>query len=408
VLACFFDLCNRKRIRGFGDMRLVIRFVLFSLIIVLSVASGFSQELEATESLLPHLLPPENVRGADTPNDRGGSITLNWDPSPDDSEVDNYEILRCIRVDGEYSVVGTVSRGSVSFIDTGVSDREFYFYKVRAVAGDRQAESNPTGKVRSSPQWFNRNRLNMLIALITFCGLVLWFIYRAKTGAELFVRKISGLDAVEDAIGRATEMGRSVLYIPGIMDMDNIQTIASIVILGRVAKKTAEYDVTLHVPVSKSLVMTTAQEVVKESYSAVGRPDAYNADSIHYLTDDQFGYAAGVDGIMIRERPATVFFLGAFYAESLILAETGHSVGAIQIAGTAMPAQLPFFVAACDYTLIGEELFAASAYLSKEPLLMGSLKGQDWGKAVFMLLIGIGVILETMGITYLARYLATR
>jgi hypothetical protein len=180
------------------------------------------------------------------------------------------------------------------------------------------------------------------------------------------------------------------------------------VILGRVAKKAAEYDVYLHVPVSKSLVMTTAQEVVKESFSAVGRPDAYSPDNIHYLTDDQFGYAAGVDGIMVREMPATVFFLGAFYAESLILAETGHSVGAIQIAGTAMPAQLPFFVAACDYTLIGEELFAASAYLSKEPLLLGSLKGQDWGKAIFMFLIGAGVILETLGISFLARFLITR
>ena len=186
----------------------------------------------------------------------------------------------------------------------------------------------------------------MLIALLVFSILVLWFIFRAKSGKELFIRKISGLEAVDDAIGRATEMGRSVLYIPGIMDMDNIQTIASMVILGRVAKKAAEYDVYLHVPVSKSLVMTTAQEIVKESFSSVGRPDAYSPDDIHYLTDDQFGYAAGVDGIMVREKPATVFFLGAFYAESLILAETGHSVGAIQIAGTAMPAQLPFFVAA--------------------------------------------------------------
>jgi len=348
------------------------------------------------------------MRAVDTPNDAGGSITLSWDLSPDDSRVDQYEILRCLTIDGEYSVVGSVSRGTASFIDTGVSNEESYFYKVRAVAGDRHAESDPSERVWPTPQWFNRYRLNMLIALVVFSVFVLWFIYQAKRGKELFIRKISGLDAVDDAIGRATEMGRSVLYIPGIMDMDNIQTIASMVILGRVAKKTAEYDVYLHVPVSKSLVMTTAQEIVKESYSAVGRPDAYKADSIHYLTDDQFGYAAGVDGIMVREKPATVFFLGAFYAESLILAETGHSVGAIQIAGTAMPAQLPFFVAACDYTLIGEELFAASAYLSKEPLLLGSLKGQDWGKAVFMFLIGAGVILETIGITFLSRFLVTR
>ncbi|MFQ5905461.1 MAG: DUF6754 domain-containing protein [bacterium] len=382
---------------------LSILFSLFSF-------SAFSQtgDLETTHELLSSLSPPANLRAADTPNDAGGSITLNWDLSPDDSQIDQYEILRCLTIDGEYSVVGSVSRGTASFIDTGVSNDESYFYKVRALAGDRHAESVPSERMQPTPQWFNRNRLNMLVALIVFSVLVLWFIYQAKRGKELFIRRISGLEAVDDAIGRATEMGKSVLYIPGIMDMDDIQTIASMVILGRVARKAAEYDVYLHVPVSKSLVMTTAQEVVKESYSAVGRPDAYKADNIHYLTDDQFGYAAGVDGIMVRERPATVFFLGAFYAESLILAETGHSVGAIQIAGTAMPAQLPFFVAACDYTLIGEELFAASAYLSKEPLLLGSLKGQDWGKAIFMLLIGAGVILETMGITYLSRFLLTR
>ena len=108
------------------------------------------------------------------------------------------------------------------------------------------------------------------------------------------------------------------------------------------------------------------------------------------------GYAAGVDGIMLRERPATNFFLGRFYAESLILAETGNFIGAIQIAGTAEASQIPFFITACDYTLIGEELFAAGAYLSREPMLLGSLKGQDWGKFLVMASIVVGVILECL------------
>jgi hypothetical protein len=147
------------------------------------------------------------------------------------------------------------------------------------------------------------------------------------------------------------------------------------------------------VPTSRSLVMTVASEVVREAYLDAGRPDAFKPDNIRYLTDDQFGYVAGVDGIMLRDRPAANFYLGTFYAESLILAETGASIGAIQIAGTAMPSQLPFFVAACDYTLIGEELFAASAYLSREPKQLGSLLGQDWGKVIFLIFIIIGSII---------------
>jgi hypothetical protein len=87
--------------------------------------------------------------------------------------------------------------------------------------------------------------------------------------------------------------------------------------------------------------------------------------------------------------------MGAFYAESLILAETGNSIGAIQIAGTAQPEQLPFFVAACDYTLMGEELFAASSYLSREPIMLGGLKGQDLMKVIIVIIIMIGAFLVT-------------
>ena len=80
-----------------------------------------------------------------------------------------------------------------------------------------------------------------------------------------------------------------------------------------------------------------------------------------------------------------------------MLAETGNSTGAIQIAGTASASQLPFFVAACDYTLIGEELYAASAYLSDDPMQIGSLKGQDAAKALIMALIILGVISLSLG-----------
>ena len=101
----------------------------------------------------------------------------------------------------------------------------------------------------------------------------------------------------------------------------------------------------------------------------------------------------------MRDKPAACFYLGTFYAESLILAETGNSIGAIQIAGTAEPSQIPFFVAACDYTLIGEELFAASAYLSKNPREVGSLKGQDMVKVVIIVAIIIGTFLVTLART---------
>ncbi|MEZ5944240.1 MAG: DUF6754 domain-containing protein [Planctomycetaceae bacterium] len=249
---------------------------------------------------------------------------------------------------------------------------------------------------RSDRSWLDGSRLWIGVIGGAVCLSVVIFILLARAGWPLKVRPIAGLEAVEEAVGRATEMGRPCLFVPGILDMNEMQTIAGLTILGHVAERAAEYDCELETPTSRSLVMTAARETVQAAYLTAGRPDAYNEDSIYYVTDEQFAYVSHVTGLMVREKPAACFYLGAFYAESLILAETGNSIGAIQVAGTAQPSQLPFFVAACDYTLIGEEFFAASAYLAKDPDQLGSLKGQDFGKLIVAALLIVGVGLVTL------------
>ena len=228
--------------------------------------------------------------------------------------------------------------------------------------------------------WFREELKYPALFLLALCAAFLYFFVTARKGKKYYVRPIPGLDALTEAVGRATEMGRSCLFIPGIQDLNDIQTVAGITVLSRVAQLTTEYGATLDVPTSKALVMTAARETVRAACCAAGRPEAYQEDDIYYLTDEQFAYVAGITGKMLREPPAACFYMGAFYAESLFLAETGNAIGAIQVAGTAEPSQLPFFVAACDYALLGEEFFAASAYLSGEPEQIGILRGQDLGK----------------------------
>lgn len=245
---------------------------------------------------------------------------------------------------------------------------------------------------------FRSDRLNALIFMVLFSVVILIYTRWAKAGKKLFIRKINGLDEVEEAVGRATEMGKPVLFIPGLQEIDEMETIAGISILGRVARITARYNTPLMVPVRYPMVLAAGQEVVEQAYIEEGKPDAYNKDIVRYVAGEQFAFTATVNGIMMRERPATNIYMGAFFAESLLLSETGNAAGSIQIAGTAQPAQLPFFIAACDYTLMGEELYAASAYLSHEPLLMGGLKGQDWMKVLLISLIILGVLMVSFDV----------
>jgi hypothetical protein len=242
------------------------------------------------------------------------------------------------------------------------------------------------------------------ISIVMACVTIEFFIQKAKNGDEIYMRPIAAMKAMEEAVGRATEMGTSVLYVPGISGLDEIDTISGVIILGHIAGMTAEYEADLHVPCCVPIVMEAARESCKESYLKKGRPDLYNDSMVHYVTDDQFAYAAGVNGIMLREKPAAVFYQGKFYAESLLLAETGSSIGAIQIAGTGSSSQIPFFVTACDYVLIGEEFYAASAYLSGSPEMIGSIKGQDYVKLLCMLFILIVVIISTFNYFSLSTF----
>jgi hypothetical protein len=346
------------------------------------------------------IAPPTSVVVEDFDYDDGTGLELFWVPSIDDklkdSEVLGYRVYRSTE-GGPPELLAELPAQSNNFLDDRVMRDSTYTYTVAAVGPNGEAEAPPTAPVSPEREWINWNLGWLFLIAVVIGGAVILFITAARRGVDLYVRRIAGLEAVDEAIGRATEMGRSILFIPGIHDMDDVQTLAGITILGRVAQQVADYDTKIRMPVSRSLVMTAARETIKTAYQTAGRPDAYSDDMVSYVTDEQFGYVAAVDGIMVREKPATVFLVGAFFAESLILAETGNSVGAIQIAGTARPAQLPFFIAACDFTLIGEELFAASAYLSGEPKQLGSLKGQDVGKAMAMVIIFVGVIAMTIG-----------
>lgn len=352
--------------------------------------------------LILSISPPTNVKAIDKPNDAGSAIIIQWELSTDDQHIEKYVIMRKTLPDTAFEKIGFIKNNNTIFEDENVEDTHKYSYKVAAVKNDQASYSEPTSPVQSHPQLFHTGRTSVLLSIVLFTFLLAYFVIQAREGKKLFIRKIPGLEAVEEAVGRATEMGKPILYIPGLGDIDWTATIASMNILGEVAKKIAIYDTPLIVCNRFSVVYTVSKEVVKEAFITEGRPDKFQEDYVRYLTEAQFGFAAAISGIMLREKPATNFFIGRFWAESLIMAETGTQTGAIQIAGTDSVLQLPFFVAACDYTLIGEELYAASAYLSREPLLLGSLKAQDYGKLIVFIILLAFTILTFFNINLLS------
>ncbi len=380
-------------------------------------------EEDAVGSALVAPVGVSSVTASDAPNDAGRAVVVTFVPAPVPQSEDqaltlSYEIHRALSQDGPWKKVGAMPSDTtaiMTFKDAGGRDTtssDYFptetdlYYRVRSMTVDTAlfAESEIAGPVQGIGQWWNSGRSPVFWFVLFFTILTLVFLNVArKRGDSLYIRPLAGIDAVDEAIGRATEMGKPILYVLGLGTASDIATIASFTILGRVSRKVAEYQTDVIVPCYDPIVFTIAQETVRSGYMDAGRPDAYRDEQVYFVTQAQFAYVAAVNGTILRERPATNIYLGKFFAESLILAETGAIAGSIQIAGTDEIAQLPFFVVACDYTLIGEELYAASAYLGREPLLLGALKAQDYAKAVIVVLAIIGVIMTSMGYEWFAE-----
>jgi len=366
------------------------------------------------------LAPPQNLRVIDTPSDSGEGLTVLWARAGYDAPEVRYQILLgdgaekkmvaefpadshyvrdsrwpwWTRVDRPDAHQFNLKSGKGLELKNGT----LYAVAVAVVKGAERVEAAPVQAV-PAPNWVNWNQMNNLLLVLLF-GAVVFGSIRAAKRREIFLRRIPGLDAVDEAIGRATELGKPILYLTGAGDMSEPSTIAAAVILGRVAKRVAAYETDLLVPHRDPIVMAVCQEITKQSYLEAGKPDVFREDSNFFITTDQFSYTAAVDGIMLRRKPAANFFMGSYFAEALLLTETGASTGAIQIAGTDSDHQLPFFVTTCDYTLIGEELYAASAYLSREPIQLGTLRGQDFGKAFILVVLALGTLLATVGVLF--------
>jgi len=222
-------------------------------------------------------------------------------------------------------------------------------------------------------------------------------------------RRLSGLDAIPEMVGRAAEMDRPLHFTTGLGSLTESvapQLVAGLAVLAHVAEICANYGVKMIYSVYQAQVIPIATELMRAAYIKAGKPEEFQEeDQVRYLSGEQFAYASAVQGIAERERPAANIMIGPFYAESMLFAETFNRIGAIQLAGTARGYQIPFFAVICDYLLIAEEIYAAGAYLSKDPVVSGTIMGQDYGKIVALILMILGIIATSLGSSFIVDLL---
>lgn len=242
--------------------------------------------------------------------------------------------------------------------------------------------------------------------------IVLIVIYYIRSGKKLFIRRVAGLDAIEEAVGRAAEMGKPVVCSFGIAGGGfDYWTMAGLAIMAHVARLSAKTGTRLIVPTggstSSMIVRPVAEEIVKTALMMEGREDEFNPNDLPFMSDQQYAYTGGYIGILQRTKPAAVVMTGSHASEAMNIAETSNAIGAITITSGSYISNVAALACASDYILIGEEAPAASAYLSDDPGLRSSIRCQDIFKWISIALLVLGLITFNAGSDFFLRLLSS-
>lgn len=241
-------------------------------------------------------------------------------------------------------------------------------------------------------------RMLDFVFLIGIWVVALVLIYSRR---DIWIRRLPALDFIEESVGRAAEMGRPVVAqgfgsgSSGLQSSVAPQIVAALSVLGHVARICARHGTRLVATMRSESVVPVADEVLRTSYRLEGKLEEYEANREEMLPWLQ--NQAQMVAIAYQLRPAAHIIIGTFWHESVQIAETFGNLGAVQIGGTGRLYQIPFFAAVCDMNLIGEEIYAVGAYISRTPQMLASIATQDYFKLISILLIIVGTILATLG-----------
>jgi hypothetical protein len=244
----------------------------------------------------------------------------------------------------------------------------------------------------------------MVILLVTLVVVGMTWLYhaRALAGRLPTRRPLPALDALRSALGRGAETGRSLHVSPGSgligagsgTSGTTAETIAGLMLASRIAEEAALNGAPILVSSGDVIAHLSLRGSVRQAYQQAGQTQDYDASRVQLLAhQDAFAYAAGVAAIYGRQPIEASVLVGSFGQEFLLIGEDGAQRDLPQVAGSMNSASLPLMMLTTPSTLIGEEIFAAEAYLTAEPAAQSRLMTQD-------LLLTVAIVLVIGGFVY--------
>jgi hypothetical protein len=235
----------------------------------------------------------------------------------------------------------------------------------------------------------------LVLAAILLAGLSLW---RRRSPAAF--RAIDAYERLNHSVGLAVENGTRLHVSLGrgnLLSARGGSALAGLAMLRRLAQRTSVSD---RPPVATSgdaSLAILSQDTLQAGYQAAGAEDQYRFSTGRLTGLTPFSYAAGAMPAIHDDHVSANIILGDLGAEAGLLAEASDRQNASLIAASDNLSAQSIFYATAQDPLIGEELFAAGAYVGAGPSHDASLNVQDILRWLIILAILVGAGLKVLG-----------
>ncbi len=245
----------------------------------------------------------------------------------------------------------------------------------------------------------------ILMALLGF--LIFFFSAWAplERGRRPTLRPLRPLSRLRRIVGTSSETGQTVHYSPGTGGLNDqpgtAEALSGLTSLSSVARVTARSKAKLVVTTNDTLTYLTADDVVQAQYVEAGRREDYNPTEVRFVSQqDRLAYAAGVTGLLSEPNMGGNLMLGRLDSEYLLIGDRSNQRDLPQVVGSSRIEAMPLMLASAgpENTLLGEEMFAAPAYLDRDPAHVAGVLAQDRMRVLIILIIIIGTVATTLGL----------
>lgn len=245
-----------------------------------------------------------------------------------------------------------------------------------------------------------KDRIVGFVILLFTVSAILYYLWKAGQGQMAKLRRLPQIDVMDELVARSVEMKKELWFLSGGGTMTNAYELPGILstfgICAYVTEQCAKYGAKIHHICRLPIAYNIHFEIMREAFEKAGKIEDFDPlETIIYIPS-----GAGRPYVLNeswRRKPASAILCGSWYHQTIIFCEGLQRAGAMTLGGTDTTHNIPFMVAANNYSMIGEEMYAMSAYLSEDRTLASSLVGQDLGKYLVIAMTILGVLLSLAG-----------